>query len=152
LDSLAWLESVGIEAVERTQLSLWCTVSPTSGGYFNNLGALRSAGMIDYPTGGQVALTEAGREVARPPDSPLTVEEMQAAACRKVGEAKAKILRALIDAYPEDLARDELADAIEVSRTSGGYFNNLGALRTLGLIDYPTPGRVVALPVLFLER
>lgn len=34
---------------------------------------------------------------------------------------------------------------------SGGYFNNLGALRTLGVIDYPTPGRVVATSVLFLE-
>lgn len=38
-----------------------------------------------------------------------------------------------------------------MSPTSGGYFNNLGALRTLGVIDYPSPGRVVALPVLFLD-
>jgi hypothetical protein len=29
--------------------------------------------------------------------------------------------------------------------------NNLGRLRSLGLIDYPRPGQVVALPVLFLE-
>lgn len=35
---------------------------------------------------------------------------------------------------------------------SSGYTNNLGALRSLGLVDYPRPGRVVALPVLFLEE
>lgn len=35
--------------------------------------------------------------------------------------------------------------------TSGGYFNNLGTLRTLGLIDYPSPGEVAALPALVLE-
>jgi hypothetical protein len=33
--------------------------------------------------------------------------------------------------------------------TSGGFKNNLGALRTLELIDYPAAGQVVALPVLF---
>ena len=31
------------------------------------------------------------------------------------------------------------------------FTNPLGNLRTLGLIDYPQPGRVVALPMLFLE-
>jgi hypothetical protein len=35
--------------------------------------------------------------------------------------------------------------------TSGGFKNYLGEMRTLGLIDYPGPGQVVALPVLFLE-
>lgn len=30
--------------------------------------------------------------------------------------------------------------------------NNLGSLRSLGLIDYPSPGAAAALPVLFLDR
>jgi len=47
--------------------------------------------------------------------------------------------------------KDVLADSIGVSKTSGGYFNNLGSLRTMGLIDYPSPGRVVATSILFLE-
>lgn len=150
LESLAMLESMGIGQPSRTQLALWADVSPTSGGYFNNLGALRSAGLIDYPAGGTVELTDAGRDRA-PAPTPLSVPEMQDALCTKVGNAKAAILRALISIYPREITRDALAGKIGVSPTSGGYFNNLGALRTLGVIDYPSPGRVVALPVLFLQ-
>jgi hypothetical protein len=151
LDSLAALEGVGINQPSKEQLALWCDVSPTSGGYFNNLGGLRSAGLIEYPTGGVVALTDAGRKAAQP-SAPLTVEEMQESLCRKVGASKAAIVKALIELYPEPIAKDDLAERIGVSPTSGGYFNNLGSLRTLGVIDYPAPGKVAALPVLFLER
>lgn len=150
LDSLAALEGMSIAQPSKEQLALWCEVSPTSGGYFNNLGALRSAGLIEYPTGGVVQLTDAGRSAARKTEPP-TVEEMQESLCRKVGLSKASILRALIEIYPNAITKDELAEKIGVSPTSGGYFNNLGALRTLGVIDYPTPGAVAAQPVLFLE-
>lgn len=150
LDALAWLETAGIAQPVRAQLALWAGVSPTSGGFFNNLGSLRTAGLIDYPSGGTVALTDAGRAAAQA-SAPPTVEEMQSSVCAKVGNSKAAILRALIDIYPKDIARDDLAQRIDVSPTSGGFFNNLGSLRTLGVIDYPGPGRVAALPVLFLE-
>ena len=60
-------------------------------------------------------------------------------------------MKALIEIYPDPIAKDALAEKIGVSPTSGGYFNNLGALRTLGVIDYPAPGMVAATPVLFLE-
>ncbi len=150
LDALAWLEAVGILHPSRAQLALWSDVSPTSGGYFNNLGALRSAGLVDYPAGGVVALTDAGRQAAQP-SAPPTVEQVQAALCTKVGAAKAAILHHLIAIYPDEISRQDLAGAIGVSPTSGGYFNNLGALRTLGVIEYPRPNYVVAQPVLFLE-
>jgi biotin operon repressor len=120
------------------------------GGYFNNLGKLRSAGLIEYPQPDRVTLTEHGRALAAPPQA-LSQDQMQEALCRRVGPAKAAILRALIEVYPKALAKDALAERLGVSRTSGGYFNNLGALRTLGVIDYPAPGTVQALPVLFLE-
>jgi hypothetical protein len=66
--------------------------------------------------------------------------------------AKWKILEQVIAAYPKALTKDELAEHIGVSPTSGGYFNNLGSLRSLGPIDYPQPGTGASLPVLFLER
>lgn len=150
LDQLAALESLGYDAPSKTQLAVWCEVSPTSGGYFNNLGKLRSAGLLKYPQPDLVALTDDGRSIARPP-AQLSPVEMQEALLRKVGASKAAILQALIATYPNAISKDELADHIGVSKTSGGYFNNLGALRTLGVIDYPSPGMVQALPVLFLE-
>ena len=151
IDRLAWLEAIGVERPDRAMLALWCGVSPTSGGYFNSLGALRSAGLIDYPGPALISLTELGRQAAAPAE-PMTVEQMHEALFRHVGESKARILRAVIAAYPQALQRGQLAEAIGVSPTSGGYFNNLGALRTLGVIDYPGPGQVAARPVLFLDR
>ena len=41
--------------------------------------------------------------------------------------------------------------AILAKRGVGKTYTALGSLRSLGLIDYPSPGQVVALPVLFLE-
>jgi hypothetical protein len=60
-----------------------------------------------------------------------------------------KILRALIAAYPQALAKDELAARIEARATSGAFKNNLGRLRTLGAIEYPKQGFVRAKDVLF---
>ncbi len=151
LDALFTLESMGITAPTKTQLALWADVSPTSSGYFNNLGTLRSGGFISYPGPNLVQLESQGRAVATRAEDP-TVEEMQEMVCMKVGTSKAAILRALIRIYPKHIRRNDLADAVGVSPTSSGYFNNLGALRSLGLVDYPSPGEVVALPVLFLEK
>ncbi len=38
-------------------------------------------------------------------------------------------------------------------KLGGGAFNNTrGSLRSLGLIDYPAPGMVLARPVLFMSE
>jgi hypothetical protein len=151
LNGLAFLDGIGTAAADKTQLALLIGVSPTSGGYFNNLGALRSAGLIEYPSGGTVALTDAGARVASTDGVPQTTEELHAAIQAKLPAAKWRIVEALIQVYPKAVEKDVLAEQIEVSPTSGGYFNNLGSLRSLGLIDYPRPGHVVAKPLLFLE-
>lgn len=152
LNGLGFLAGIGVAAADKTQLALIVGVSPTSGGYFNNLGALRSSGLIEYPAGGTVALTAAGQALASMDGVPSTTEELHEAIRHKLPPAKWKILEALIGAYPHSLTKDDLATRIEVSPTSGGYFNNLGSLRSLGLISYPRPAEVAALPVLFLDR
>lgn len=151
LNGLAFLHGIGATPADKTQLALIVGVSPTSGGYFNNLGSLRSSGLIDYPSGGTVALTAAGAALASSEGVPSTTKELHDAIQRKLPPAKWKILEALIAAYPNAVSKDDLAAQIEVSPTSGGYFNNLGSLRSLGLVDYPQPGTVAAKPVLFLE-
>jgi uncharacterized protein len=151
LDSLAWLESIGLSSMTKNQIALMADQSPTSGGYFNNLGSLRSAGLVNYPTPGNVALTDVGRAAANPANVPSTNEELQNQIYAKLSRAQASILRELICQYPEAIKKDALAECIGTSPTSGGYFNNLGRLRTLKLIDYPQPGYAVATPILFLE-
>lgn len=151
LNALAWLDAIGITPADKTQLALFVGVSPTSGGYFNNLAALRSAGLIDYPQAGTVGLTVAGHAQASAGDVPQTTGDLHAAVERQLPPAKWKIVEQLIAKYPDAIDKGSLAELIGVSPTSGGYFNNLGSLRSLGLIDYPSPGHVVACPVLFLE-
>lgn len=151
LNALAFLQGIGVAPADKTQLALIAGVSPTSGGYFNNLGGLRSAGLIDYPSGGTVALTAQGEQLASIDGIPSTTEELHEAIRSKLPPPKWKILEALIPIYPNAISKDALADRIGVSSTSGGYFNNLGSLRSLGLISYPRPSEVAALPVLFLE-
>jgi len=56
----------------------------------------------------------------------------------------------LIGVYPASLTRAQLATAVDASAGSSTFENNLGALRSFGVIDYPEQGRVVALSVLFL--
>lgn len=152
LNALAFFEGIGVPSVDKTQLALMVGVSPTSGGYFNNLGGLRSLGMIEYPSGGTVALTPDGRARASTDGVPATTDELHDAIRAKLPPAKWKIVEELIRVYPRDISKDDLAGKIGVSSTSGGYFNNLGSLRSLGLLDYPRPGFVVAQPVLFLEE
>ena len=121
---------------------------PTSGGYFNNLGALRSAGLIDYPQPGTVALTEHGSGLAQPRDS-VSLDDFHRRWMRLMSPAQARIVQQLIAIYPKDMHKDELADVSEQKSTSGGYFNNLGALRTMGAITYPRPGFAKASENLF---
>ena len=151
LDTLVWLEAIGLAPVHKTQVAIFAGNSPTSGGYANNLGRLRSRGLIEYPQPAHVELLEAGRDVAVPPDTPVTNEELHAQLQNKLPRSQWAIVQALIDVYPDSLAKSELAEIIGQSPTSGGYANNLGRLRSLGLIDYPVRGHAVANPVLFLN-
>jgi hypothetical protein len=153
LDSLAELEILGAAQPERTLVAFLAGYSNlTSKGLVNALGALRTAGLIDYPGQGQVALTAAGAQEANPPERPRSSKELQQRVIRLLGGASARLLEPLIAAYPKTVDRDELAAAAGYGNlTSKGFVNAIGRLRTLGFVDYPTPGQVVAKPVLFLE-
>jgi AcrR family transcriptional regulator len=80
---------------------------------------------------------------------------LQAAEVEPEPGARERVLAAGIELLARDglalLSMDELAERAGVSVNSSGYTNNLGSLRSLGLIDYPAPGLVAAQPVLFLE-
>ncbi len=69
----------------------------------------------------------------------------------KLSEPKNKILRALITVYPHALTKEQCAELAGASATSSAYQNNLGNLRSLGLIDYRPQGHVVATKLLFPE-
>lgn len=151
LDALAALAQIGVAQAPKVQVALFAGASPKSGSFANNVSALRTAGLIDYPSPGLVVLTPEGVSHADAGNAPTTVEEMWAFAERLVKPAKWKLLSTLIDVYPDAMAKADLAQAADASPTSGSFANNLSALRSLGLLDYPSPGMVAAEPVLLLE-
>lgn len=149
LDSLASFDGVGLFAVHKNSLAARAGVSPRSGGYFNNLGRLRSCGLVNYPTASYVQLTDKGRTVANHVEQITSLSELHDSWLNIVTRSQAKILTALIDIYPDVIRKDELAERIGVSASSGGYFNNLGRLRTLSVAEYPSPGCIKATDLLF---
>jgi hypothetical protein len=151
LDALAWCESANISPANRTQVAFLAGYTPDTGTFNNYLGALRTAGLIDYPTPGYVALTADGRHEAAVLDVPLTPEALHATLYSKLGRSLSKLLQVVIERYPDSLSRAELAEITNYAPDTGTFNNYLGRLRSLGLIDYPAKGYVAGLPVLMLE-
>ena len=152
LDALAWLEGVGQVEAEEAAVAFIAGYTVGGGAFNNPRGALRGKGLIDYRQGGRIVLTEAGRERAAAPPEVLTADELQARVLARLPGPEQKILRALLEVYPEPLANDECARRAGYTPDGGAYNNPRGRLRTLGLIEYPRAGQVVARPVLFLEQ
>jgi hypothetical protein len=70
-------------------------------------------GLIDYPSGGRVALTDAGRALAAPPEPIRSRDELHQAWQRKLSAPPWRILRALIAVYPKAVSRGWLAGCCE---------------------------------------
>ncbi len=150
LDAIAWIEDLGIENPKQVAVAFLAGYTYGGGAFNNPRGALRTIGLVEYMGSDRIRLTEKGTELAQWPASTLTTEDLQEKVLSILPGPEQKILRVLIDAYPNAMTKSECAQASGYAQ--GGAFNNpLGRLRSLGLIEYPQPGNVVALPVLFLE-
>ncbi|MCC5640648.1 hypothetical protein LC593_33420 [Nostoc sp. CHAB 5844] len=99
-----------------------------------------------------VALTKLGKTETHSAVKIHELDQLHQAWYDKLSNPQTRIVKALISVYPRSLDRETLASKAGVSSTSSGYTNNLGALRSLGIIDYPNPGRVVATSILFPEK
>jgi hypothetical protein len=150
LDALAAFEQLGISPAKRVNVAF--VAGYTENGHFNNMvGELRTNGYLDYPGGGTVQLTDAGRAIANAAANEIqTLEDLHNTWLRKLSPSEGKLLTVLIDRYPDPITRAELAE--QTGYTENGHFNNMvGHLRTLGAADYPGGGQVVATDVLFPE-
>jgi len=97
----------------RLTRSQWGTVAQlkTSGGTWSTyLSDLRRAGLVDETAEGWT-LTAAGFEFLGGRPDPMTPLELQQHYLRILRAGAAKMLTALIDAYPDALSREQLGDA-----------------------------------------
>lgn len=141
LDAIAWgCDHFRRASIDRDIAAWLADTSPRSSSYANDLGALRSGGFIDYPGPGLLALTVKGLEVATLPTTATTRAALWKAIASKLPPRQIRVVEALFEAAPRD--RAELASRTGTTSTSSSFANDLGRLRTLGLIDYPEPGSV----------
>lgn len=141
LDAIAWLKDKGIYPPPKNTLAAVAGCSPTSGTYANNLSKLKVAGLIEYPTPGMVAFTDAGEQESAPPDN--DGKAVHDKWLEILNGPQQKIVRALLDIGGDNqMSKEDLANVIQASPTSGTYANNLSSLKVLGAIHYPKPGRV----------
>lgn len=138
---VGFFHQMGISDVPRTWVAPLADTSHTSGGYGNNLGRLRTLGYLDYRRANTMCLTPRG-DAAAGPQEMLSAEEIFRRCENAVTGPQVLILKFLHSCFPGDISRDELAAGVNVPPTSGGYGNNLGALRSAGMIMYTSPGRV----------
>lgn len=151
LDALATLETIGVEEVTRTNLALFSRQSPKSSAYQAHVAQLEQAGLVRYPKPGLVALTAEGAAIGSPEFEISTPADLHAAWLDYLEDAQARILRVLLDAYPTDIDRSELAELAGQSPRSSAYQAHVAQLAQLGAVDYPEPGRVRATELLFPE-
>jgi hypothetical protein len=136
LDALAWQESLQVTESDRASVAFLAGASPTSSSYANNLGALRTAGLVEYRGAGRLALTAAGRKLATKPDRRLTHNDVMRGVLDKLAPAQGRLIQHIAKIYPKEIDRPALARAVGASHTSSSFANNLGRLRSLGLLIY----------------
>lgn len=152
LDALASLEAVGVESPSKTQLAAFAGYSNAkSGGFAGPAAALGRRGLIES-TAGRASLTEAGRVLANRPGRPASSKELQERIFALLGDGERKLLTLLIESYPDEIARVDLAARGGYSNAkSGGFAAPLARLLELGFVENVRSGVVRGSEMLFLK-
>lgn len=149
LFALAELRAIGRNSPTREMVAAWSQYSPNGSAFTNPLGSLRSMDLIEYPSSGEVSLTNEGlREVgpANPPDQ----DEIKKRINETLDGPQRKIMEVLMRLRGGVIDREQLAEQSGYSEKGSAFTNPLGWLRSAGYVDYPAPGKVKAASWLFV--
>ena len=149
LGALAEVAVLGVGSLDRRTAAVLSKQSPKSSAYAKHVSELNSAGLIGYPGDGQLALTDAGRDLTGPPGPPPTRGELHRRWLGYLNPYEADLLRVLIDHYPWPLQRPQLAELAGRSANSSAFGAAVAALEQFGLVSYPSKGAVKATELLF---
>lgn len=147
LEALGRCLSIKRDRVTRTWVGFLAGASPKSSSFSNNLGALRTKGFIEYENG-LLYLTEKGRQSVSI-SKPMSQGELHDRIIDMLPTPQGRILNVLLD-RSGSLERPKLAELAGASPTSSSFSNNLGAMRSLGLIEYGSGSTVFAKQDLFI--
>jgi len=152
LDALAWLEMVGQSPAPEAAAAFLAGYRVGGGAFNNPRGRLHQRGLIVYARGpAELALSDEGRALARAPERPGTTEELHEAILARLDGPERRLLKPLLEVWPEALSNEDLAARANYESGGGAFNNPRGRLRSLGLVTYPSQGQVRASDALFLE-
>ncbi|HKQ08336.1 MAG TPA: helicase HerA-like domain-containing protein [Blastocatellia bacterium] len=116
----------------KAQIAIMSGYSHRGGTFNNYLSALRTKGYIERESH-SIRITEAGLATAPYQRLPSGYELIQHW-LNQLGKAERSILSTLINAYPEELSKEEIAKQSGYEANGGGFNNALSKLRTLELV------------------
>lgn len=151
VDAIAWMESIGVAEPEQPAVAFLAGYAYGAGSFNNPRGRLRQTGHVEYLPANRIRLTDAGRAAANAPAAPATQAELHERILGRLPGPEQRLLRPLLSAYPASMSNPDLAAAAGYVVGAGSFNNPRGRLRTLGLIEYPSPGHCVARALLFPE-
>jgi hypothetical protein len=151
LRAIAEFEAIGRSQISKSWIAARAGASYTSSSFGNNLSYLKSNGYIVYPGRDQASLTDKGRECAGEIEPPETSEELLESCLKLVTRPQQAILKVLYEKYPEPVDKNELAGLAGASATSSSFGNNVSALKSAGMIEYPGAGKAKCADWLFLD-
>lgn len=149
VNAIAELDRLGVSPAPRPTVAGLVGYHMRAKSFVNALGSLRSQGAVDYPSGGTLALTDAGRAMATSDLAFHSLDQLHEHWYSRMSGPERRIVESLVKYHPGSVERDHLAEWSGYHPRAKSFVNALGKLRTAGVIDYPNPGRVAATDVLF---
>jgi len=151
LQALAMFEALGFSEVPRTWIAPLADTTWKSSGFEKNVSTLKTGGYVDVGSPGNLRILSPGRgEVG---DQPAPTHELLLQKCAAaISTPQAAILNNLVQVYPQDLDREEIAARSGTTVTSSGFEKNMSTLKTAGMIEISGKGRARAAAWLFAER
>jgi uncharacterized protein len=146
LNSLATWARMGERQPNNAQVAWLAGYSPSSTSYTNPRSALKTAGLIEYPSPDRLSITSDGYAAARP--FTLTSSLLDFVIGNLSGP-EARILQSIAAHFPNAVPNEEAASGANYSASSTSYTNPRSALRTKDLISYPGKDQVRAADWLF---
>ena len=139
LGALCKLNAIGINEAPRIQLALWSGyLNVNSAGFAKALSQTKKEGLIQYPSGKTVSLTDTGRQTeaaksAVPPKDNAAVHAQIKSLLKPI---QIRMFDLLANGAVQ--TREELAAGMGYTNlNSAGYAKSLSGMSSLGLIDYP---------------
>jgi len=151
LQAIAMFEALGFSEVPRTWVAPLADTTWKSSGFEKNVSTLKTGGYLDVGSPGTLRILPPGRgEVGNQlaPTHELLLQKCAAA----ISTPQGAILNTLVQIFPMDLDRDEIASRSGTTPTSSGFEKNMSTVKTAGMIEITGKGRARAAAWLFPDR